>query len=349
MTVKVRVGGNKGIRLVAAGEKRPVIVPDSITLGIDTVGPYISDIATGPGIAITSAAGTGNETANVVISHASTSTVANTTPSGGLEILQNVDFDIFGHVLSHQSAGFSTAQFESSVGTINAKDFTIGTTGLTIGGTTSELRGLNLLEAGEFTFTANTITVPADLNFVLQTSDAVINAGVHRITNVENPIGDQDVVNKRYLEVELQSIEDTVKVVTDPTLPTDATNKRYVDGLVNGLLVRPSALAATTADLAATFDSGNNTIASTLTLDPTTVLYIDDVTTWSVGKNLVVKDQTDPTENGSYDLIQVGSANTEWVFQRTVWGNESSELPGSYEFITDGSVNAGTAWRWFIS
>ena len=344
MTVKVRVGGNKGIRLVAAGEKRPVIVPDSITLGIDTVGPYISDIATGPGIAITSAAGTGNETANVVISHASTSTVANTTPSGGLEILQNANFDIFGHVLSHQSAGFSTAQFESSVGTINAKDFTIGTTGLTIGGTTSELRGLNLLEAGEFTFTANTITVPADLNFVLQTSDAVINAGVHRITNVENPIGDQDVVNKRYLEVELQSIEDTVKVVTDPTLPTDATNKRYVDGLVNGLLVRPSALAATTADLAATFDSGNNTIASTLTLDPTTVLYIDDVTTWSVGKNLVVKDQTDPTENGSYDLIQVGSANTEWVFQRTVWGNESSELPGSYEFITDGSVNAGTAW-----
>ena len=344
MTVKVRVGGNKGIRLVAAGEKRPVIVPDSITLGIDTVGPYISDIATGPGIAITSAAGTGNETANVVISHASTSTVANTTPSGGLEILQNANFDIFGHVLSHQSAGFSTAQFESSVGTINAKDFTIGTTGLTIGGTTSELRGLNLLEAGEFTFTANTITVPADLNFVLQTSDAVINAGVHRITNVENPIGDQDVVNKRYLEVELQSIEDTVKVVTDPTLPTDATNKRYVDGLVNGLLVRPSALAATTADLSATFDSGNNTIASTLTLDPTTVLYIDDVTTWSVGKNLVVKDQTDPTENGSYDLIQVGSANTEWVFQRTVWGNESSELPGSYEFITDGSVNAGTAW-----
>ena len=344
MTVKVRVGGNKGIRLVAAGEKRPVIVPDSITLGIDTVGPYISDIVAGAGIAVTSVAGTGNETANVVISHASTSTVANTTPSGGLEILQNVDFDIFGHVLSHQSAGFNTAQFEASLGTVNARDFTIGTTGLTIGGTTSELRGLNLLEAGEFTFTANTITVPADLNFVLQTSDAVINAGVHRITNVENPIGDQDVVNKRYLEVELQSIEDTVKVVTDPTLPTDATNKRYVDGLVNGLLVRPSALAATTADLAATFDSGNNTIASTLTLDPTTVLYIDDVTTWSVGKNLVVKDQTDPTENGSYDLIQVGSANTEWVFQRTVWGNESSELPGSYEFITDGSVNAGTAW-----
>lgn len=344
MTVKVRVGGNKGIRLVAAGEKRPVIVPDSITLGIDTVGPYISDIATGAGIAITSVAGTGNETANVVISHASTSTVANTTPSGGLEILQNVDFDIFGHVLSHQSAGFNTAQFEASLGTVNARDFTIGTTGLTIGGTTAELRGLNLLEAGEFTFTANTITVPADLNFNLQTSDAVINAGVHRIINVENPIGDQDVVNKRYLEVELQSIEDTVKVVTDPTLPTDATNKRYVDGLVQGLLVRPSALAATTADLAATFDSGNNTIASTLTLNARSVLYIDDVTTWSVGKNLVVKDQIDPTENGSYDLIQEGSANTEWVFQRTVWGNESSELPGSYEFITDGSVNAGTAW-----
>ena len=342
MAVKVKVGQTRNVRLVATSEKRPVITPDSVTLGIDTVGEYVRIVDAGPGIIVTPELNT--ESANLVISHADTSSVANTTSAGGLEIFQNITFDDFGHVLFTQRAIFNADQFEPSLGSVNAKDFTIGTTGLTIGGTTSELRGLNLLEAGEFTFTANTITVPADLNFNLQTSDAVINAGVHRIINVENPIGDQDVVNKRYLEVELQSIEDTVKVVTDPTLPTDATNKRYVDGLVNGLLVRPSALAATTADLAATFDSGNNTIASTLTLDPTTVLYIDDVTTWSVGKNLVVKDQTDPVENGSYDLIQEGSANTEWVFQRTVWGNESSELPGSYEFITDGSVNAGTAW-----
>ena len=344
MTVKIKVGGSQGIRLVATGEKRPVIVPDSITLGIDTVGPYISDIDPGSGITITTAAGTGNETANVVISHAATSTVANTAPAGGLEILQNANFDIFGHVLSHQRAGLNVNQFEPSLGTVSAKDFTIGTTSLTLGGTTDQILSLNLAEIGEFSITANTISSPADINFSLANADAVVNIGTHRVINVENPVDDTDVVNKRFLEAEITSITETVKVVADPILPTDATNKRYVDGLVQGLIVRPSALAATTEDLGATFATGNTSYSDTLTIPPVNVLYIDDVTAWSVGKNLVVKDQAVTTENGSYDLIQVGDAATSWIFQRTQWGNESSELPGSYEFITDGTVNAGTAW-----
>ena len=343
MTVKVKVGASKNIRLVAAGEKRPVIVPDSITLGIDTVGPYISAIDSGVGIVITSESGTGGETANVVISHAETSTQANTINSA-FEFIQNATLDQFGHITGFSNAGLDATNFNVSNGVISSKDITFGTTAVTIGETIDEFRDLNLAEIGEFTITANTITVPGDLNFNLQTSDAVINAGVHRIINVENPIDDQDVVNKRYLEVELQSIEDTVKVVSDPILPTDATNKRYVDGLVQGFVVRPQALGATTADLGGVFEEGNTTIASTITLDPINVLYIDDITTWDIGDNLLVKDQTDPLENGSYDVIQQGSANTAWIFQRTLWSNESYEVPGSYEFVTDGSVNAGTGW-----
>ena len=41
MAVKVKVGQTKNVRLVATGERRPVIVPDSIALGSDTTGEYI--------------------------------------------------------------------------------------------------------------------------------------------------------------------------------------------------------------------------------------------------------------------------------------------------------------------
>lgn len=341
MAVKVKVGQTKNIRLVAAGEKRPVIVPDSIALGIDTVGEYVRAIDGGQGIIISPENDT--ESANLVISHSNTSSVANTVNSS-LQFLQNATFDTFGHVLGVSNSGLNANNFIVTDGLINTKDFTIGNTSITLGESTNELRELNLIEAGEFTITANTISVPADLNFNLALSDAVVNIGTHRIINVEDPVNQQDVVNKRYLEFELDRVETTIKVFDDPILPTDATNKRYVDNIVKGLVVRPSALGATTADLGATFAQGNNTYFDTLTLPPVNVLYIDDITTWDIGDNLLVKDQTDATQNGSYDLIQQGSANTAWVFQRTIWSNEDSELPGSYEFVTDGTINGGTGW-----
>ena len=341
MSVKVKVGGTKNIRLVAAGEKRPVIVPDSIALGIDTVGEYVRAIDAGQGIIVSPESDT--ESANLVISHSNTSSVANTINSS-LQFLHNATFDTFGHVVGITNTGLNANNFVVTDGLIGTQNFTIGNTSITLGGSTNELTELNLIEAGEFTITANTISVPADLNFDLANSDSVVNIGTHRIINVEDPVNNQDVVNKRYLEFELDRVETTIKVFDDPILPTDATNKRYVDNIVKGIIVRPSALGATTADLGATFAQGNNTYSDTLTLDPVNVLYIDDITTWDVGDNLLVKDQNDPTQNGSYDVIQQGSANTAWVFQRTVWSNESSELPGSYEFVTDGTINGGTGW-----
>ena len=342
MAVKVKVGQTRNVRLVATSEKRPVITPDSVTLGIDTVGEYVRIVDAGPGIIVTPELNT--ESANLVISHADTSSVANTTSAGGLEIFQNIRFDDFGHVLFTQRAILNNDQFEPSLGSVNAKDFTIGSTSLTLGGSTDQILGLNLAEIGDFSITANTISSPANINFNLANADAVVNIGTHRIVNVEDPISDKDVVNKRFLESEINSITETVKVIADPVLPTDATNKRYVDNLITGVVVRPSALAATTEDLGATFASGNTSYSDTLTIPPVNVLYIDDVTTWTVGKNLVVKDQAVATQNGSYDLIQVGDATTSWIFQRADWQNEDSEIPGSYEFVTDGTIYGGTGW-----
>ena len=347
MSIKVKVGQTKNVRLVATAEKRPVIVPDSITLGIDTVGEYVGRIDAGAGIVVTPE--TNIETANLVISHADTSTAANTVNSN-LEFIRNAGVDEFGHITSLVSLGMDANNFVSSNDIISSKNITLGDIDVTLGGSTDEITGLNNLEVGDFTITSNSIVANANtFQFNLDDPLGSFDFGVKKIINVDNPDTDLGVVNKRYLEFELDRIETTVKVIEDPVLESDATNKRYVDNLVKGFVVRPQALAATTADLGAEFDSGNTTYSSTLTIPATQYLYIDDVTSWEVGSNILVKDQNDPVENGSYDIVTLGDANTAWVLQRTEWNNDSNEIPGSYEFVTDGTVNGGTGWVSIVS
>ena len=323
MSIKVKVGQTKNVRLVAAGEKRPVIVPDSITLGLDTVGDYVSQINAGPGIVIS---GVTEESANLVISHANTSSEVSTNNSV-LGFVSNVDVDSFGHITGLYNTTLNPDNFTANSTVITPKDITFGNTAITIGETTAELRGLRLLDVRQFSGWNNQI----DFNF-------------SRLQKVDDPVDETDAINKRYLETELNGLETQIKIFADPVLPTDAANKRYVDGLIQGFVVRNSAKVATTADLGASFASGNTTYGATLTIPPIQYLYIDDNTFWEVGDNIVVKDQTNPEENGSYDLIQKGDANTAWVFQRTEWSNEASEVPGSFEFVTDGTVNGGTGW-----
>lgn len=324
MTIKVKVGQTKNIRLVASGEKRPVIVPDSITLGIDTVGEYVRAIDAGQGIVITPESDT--ESANLVISHANTSAELSSN-NGILEFTRNVSIDQFGHITGLENTSLNPANFFANSSVISARDITIGNTAITIGESVSTIDGLSLS------------SVPS-----ITGQNGRINMNFNRFTDMADPVNPTDGVNKRYLETEIEGVEFRTKIISDPVEPTDAANKRYVDGKIQGFIIRNAALAATTADLGATFDSGNSTFASTLTLSPREYLYVDDVTSWDLGDNLVVKDQSNPEENGSYDLIQKGDANTEWIFQRTEWGNESPEIPGSYEFVTDGTQNAGTGW-----
>ena len=339
MSIKVKVGQTKNIRIVAAAEKKPLIVPDSITMGIDTVGRYVAQIDAGAGIIVSPENNV--ETANLVISHSDTSSQLSSN-NDGLTFAGNIDLDTFGHVTQFYNSSLNPINFSSTNNVISADDITFGNTAITLGGTTNEIIGLDKIDAGGLVLELNTITSQGDI--VLQpAANNVVNVDNSRITNLLDPIDGKDAINKGYLEFELERVENTVKIVDDPLIPTDATNKRYVDNLVQGFVVRPQALAATTEDLGATFEAGNTTVTATLTIPPVNFLYVDDVTTWSLGKNLVVKDQINARENGSYDLIQVGSANTEWVFERSNFST-NKELPGSYEFVTDGTVNGGTGW-----
>ena len=126
----------------------------------------------------------------------------------------------------------------------------------------------------------------------------------------------------------------------DPVDTQDVATKAYVDSVAQGLRIIPAALAGTTQDLGATFSAVDNTLTSA----NTGAFALDGVTAWSLGDKVLVKDQTNEFENGSYEVTVVGDGSTAWELTRGEYFNEDSEIPGAFQFITDGTVNNGTGW-----
>ena len=153
MSIKVKVGGGRSIKaipkqgqstaIVAPAERKPQIVPDSVVLGIDTIGQYVQQIESSNGIVVTTSVY--NEAANVVIGHADTSSAVSTTNSN-LSYPKNISIDTFGHVTEFENVSFNPLNFSANSTVISSSDITIGTTSLTLGESTPTLTGLTSLD-----------------------------------------------------------------------------------------------------------------------------------------------------------------------------------------------------------
>jgi hypothetical protein len=133
----------------------------------------------------------------------------------------------------------------------------------------------------------------------------------------------------------------------DPTQALHASTKQYVDNVASGILAKPSVLAATTANLSATYSNGTDGVGATLTASSNGAFpQIDGVSITTVNgqRGVLVKNQTDAAENGRYNLTTQGDENTAWVLTRCGLCDEANEIPGAYVFVTDGTVNGQTGW-----
>ena len=155
MSIKVKVGAGRTIKavpkqgqstaIVAPAERKPQIVPDSVVLGIDTIGPYVSQVSSADGIVITQTIN--DEAANVVVGHADTSNAVSTT-NPNLSYPKNISIDTFGHVTDFENVSLNPLNFSANSTVISTDDITIGTTSLTLGESTNTLTGLTELDVG---------------------------------------------------------------------------------------------------------------------------------------------------------------------------------------------------------
>lgn len=119
-------------------------------------------------------------------------------------------------------------------------------------------------------------------------------------------------------------------------------NKTYVDNVASGLDVKESVVAATTEDLNATYDNA----AGTLTGNANGAISLDGYSSLTAGDRVLVKDQTDATQNGIYQVTAAGAAGVSaFVLTRTPDADEADELTGgTFFFVERGTNYVDTGW-----
>lgn len=131
---------------------------------------------------------------------------------------------------------------------------------------------------------------------------------------------------------------------------TDFATRAYVDEVATGIKSKPAVRAATTANLAGTYNNGTNGVGATLTASSNGAFpTIDGYSSWAQGNSVLLKNQTTAAQNGRYILTTVGDVSNPWVLTRCGLCDEASEIPGAYIFVVSGTENGSKGYVLTVS
>lgn len=192
---------------------------------------------------------------------------------------------------------------------------TLGSSTLTLGATTTDIAGLTSLVVDSITINGATVSTTA--------SNTDIVFSPHGTGTVTVPSG----------------YEDRAGFTTN-----SLANKAYVDQVAQGLDAKPSARAATTANISGTYSNGSAGIGATLTAGSNGAIVLDGVSP-IVGDRILVKDQTTAAQNGIYSVTTQGDGSTAFVLTRATPEDQPAELSGgSFIFVEEGTANGDNGY-----
>ena len=313
-TIKFNEGSNNGAGHIGLKAPNSVTSTTTFTLpdGDGSAGEFIKTDGSGNlGFAVVDqaldlAGDTGTDTYN-------TSETLTFAGGAGMEAV------VTDNTVTINATALTDSNLSGSAGIANDKlanpTTTLGSSTLTLGQTETDLAGLTSLVIDDITIDGQSFTTTA--------ANKNINISPHGTGSIIVPSGYEDRAG-----FQTQSL----------------ANKAYVDQVAQGLDTKPSCRLATTADLSATYNNGTLGVGATLTASSNGALSIDSVTP-SVADRILVKDQTDASENGIYVVTTIGDGSTAFVLTRATPEDQPAELTGgSFVFVEEGTIGSNNGY-----
>jgi hypothetical protein len=158
-------------------------------------------------------------------------------------------------------------------------------------------------------------------------------------------LADSGVNENDFVEITGDTMTGYLTLVGNPVGSNDAANKAYVDAVASGAVFKQVVVAASTANLVATYANGAAGVGATLTNNSTLAAFMLDGVSLSLNDRVLIKNQSTQAQNGSYTVTTVGSGAAAWILTRSTDYDQAAEiLPGTVFPIASGTVNANTSW-----
>ena len=129
--------------------------------------------------------------------------------------------------------------------------------------------------------------------------------------------------------------------IDTPTVGTDAATKAYVDSVAQGLDVKLSVRAASTANLAGTY---NATAGASARGQFTGMTNTIDGVTLAANDRVLLKDQSTGAQNGIYVVTTLGTGSNGVWDRATDFDADSEVNSGAFTFVEEGTTNDNTGW-----
>ena len=271
-----------------------------------------------------------NEGAALDINEGGTSYLKFITTNGSEEVEIGKDVDLNGALDVSGAATLGSAAVTGNL-TINTNKFTVtsGEGNTSIAGT---LGVTNATFSDSLTVSGAT-TLNGNITLGNASGDTITVTGTPTFAESADFDGGFTVAGSQTVDMGGNKVTN----IGTPTQSTDATTKAYVDSVKQALDIKDSVRVGSQSNLSTTYNNGSSGVGATLTADSNGAVSIDSVSLTS-GDRVLVKAQTDASENGIYSVTTVGDVSNPFVLTRTTDADSSAEVTGGmFTFIEEGS------------